>query len=214
MSVNSKMTALANSIRSKSGITGALGLDSMKSAVDGIETGIAPTGSIRITAEGNYDVTDKALAVVDFSAIRSDLAEAVTAKGMDTLPTSSFDTIATNICLIEGGTFNHTTFTLDEDADSSIDLTPFGVTLSATYVCVVLQDIANAGITETRTLVMQYSAPLLSGRHMVSTGKSNSIIPSGWANVYANGGVGNPTIAVPYGTSRPCAAGTYDLYWI
>lgn len=34
---------------------------------------------------------------------KTNLAEAVTAKGVDTLPTSSFDTIATNIGLITGG---------------------------------------------------------------------------------------------------------------
>lgn len=34
---------------------------------------------------------------------KTNLAEAVTAKGVDTLPTSSFDTIATNIGLISGG---------------------------------------------------------------------------------------------------------------
>lgn len=65
--------------------------------------GITPTGSVTLTEENTYDVTDKAQAIVDFSATRADLAEAVTAKGVDTLPTSSFDTIAANIGLIEGG---------------------------------------------------------------------------------------------------------------
>lgn len=65
--------------------------------------GITPSGSITLTEERSYDVTDKATAVVDFSATRANLAEAVTAKGVDTLPTSSFDTIATNIGLISGG---------------------------------------------------------------------------------------------------------------
>ena len=65
--------------------------------------GITPTGSVTLTEENTYDVTDKAQAIVDFSATRANLAEAVTAKGVDTLPTSSFDTIATNIGLISGG---------------------------------------------------------------------------------------------------------------
>lgn len=39
MSVKGKMTALADSIRSKSGISGALSLDAMKNAVDAIQTG-------------------------------------------------------------------------------------------------------------------------------------------------------------------------------
>lgn len=37
--VNEKMTALANSIRSKSGVTGQLSLDAMKDAVDSIQVG-------------------------------------------------------------------------------------------------------------------------------------------------------------------------------
>lgn len=65
--------------------------------------GITPSGSVTLTEEDTYDVTDKAQAIVDFSATRANLAEAVTAKGVDTLPTSSFDTIATNIGLISGG---------------------------------------------------------------------------------------------------------------
>lgn len=39
MSVNSKMTALANSIRAKSGVSGLLSIDGMKTAVDSIQTG-------------------------------------------------------------------------------------------------------------------------------------------------------------------------------
>ncbi len=104
MSLNDKLTALATSIRTKSGTSGMLSLDGMKTAVDSITTGgITPTGSITLTEEDTFNVTTKAQAVVDFSATRANLAEAVTAKGVDTLPTASFDTIATNIGLIEGG---------------------------------------------------------------------------------------------------------------
>lgn len=42
--VNEKMTALADSIRAKSGATGKLSLDGMKTAVDGIETGGGSSG--------------------------------------------------------------------------------------------------------------------------------------------------------------------------
>lgn len=34
---------------------------------------------------------------------KADIAEAITAKGVDTLPDSSFDTLAANIGLIDGG---------------------------------------------------------------------------------------------------------------
>lgn len=80
-------------------------LDSVLAKVNALpQAGITPTGSITLTEEKSYDVTEKATAVVDFSATRANLAEAVTAKGVDTLPTASFDTIATNIGLISGGT--------------------------------------------------------------------------------------------------------------
>ena len=39
MSLNEKLTALANSIRTKSGASGLLSLDAMKTAVDSIQTG-------------------------------------------------------------------------------------------------------------------------------------------------------------------------------
>ena len=49
MSVNSKMTALANAIRTKSGVTGLLGLDAMTSAVLSIEKKTETTKSITPT---------------------------------------------------------------------------------------------------------------------------------------------------------------------
>lgn len=49
MSVNSKMTALANAIRTKSGVTGLLGLDAMISAVLSIEKKTETTKSITPT---------------------------------------------------------------------------------------------------------------------------------------------------------------------
>lgn len=79
-------------------------LDSVLEKVNALpQAGITPTGSITLTEEKSYDVTEKATAVVDMSATRANLAEAVTAKGVDTSPTASFDTIAVNIGLIDGG---------------------------------------------------------------------------------------------------------------
>lgn len=79
-------------------------LDSVLAKVNALpQAGIAPSGSITLTEEKSYNVTEKATAVVDFSSTRANLAEAITAKGVDTLPASSFDTIATNIGLISGG---------------------------------------------------------------------------------------------------------------
>lgn len=83
--------------------TAPSGVDGYSPVTVNVPQGVFPSGSVTLTAEDTYDVTDKASAVVDFSATRANLAEAVTAKGVDTLPTASFDTIATNIGLITGG---------------------------------------------------------------------------------------------------------------
>lgn len=103
MALTDKLTAIANAIRAKTGKTTNMTLAEMPSEIASIQTGITPSGSITLTEEKSYDVTEKATAVVDFSATRAALAEAVTAKGVDTLPDSSFDTIANHIGLIEGG---------------------------------------------------------------------------------------------------------------
>ena len=96
-------TDIAEAIRGK-GVEGSFKPSEMAAAIEEIPSGgIIPSGSIILTEEKSYDVTEKAAAVVDMSATRAALAEAVTAKGVDTLPDSSFDTIANHIGLIEGG---------------------------------------------------------------------------------------------------------------
>lgn len=60
------MTEVAQSIRAKGGTTEQLAWpDGFKSAIESIETGITPTGSVAISENGTYDVTAKATAVVN-----------------------------------------------------------------------------------------------------------------------------------------------------
>lgn len=102
--LTSLFSDIANAIRAKKGTSADIVADNFPSEIASIPSGgITPSGSVTLTEEDTYDVTEKATAVVDMSATRANLAEAVTAKGVDTLPTASFDTIATNIGLIEGG---------------------------------------------------------------------------------------------------------------
>ena len=67
--LNQGLTAIANSVRTKGGTSSPLAFpDGIKQAIDNIETGIMPIGTVNITANGTYDVADKATAVVNVEA--------------------------------------------------------------------------------------------------------------------------------------------------
>lgn len=75
MSIASEITRLQNakasiktSIENKGVTVGNGTLDTYASKIDAIETGITPTGTINITENGTYDVTDKASANVNVNS--------------------------------------------------------------------------------------------------------------------------------------------------
>ena len=88
MSIASEITRLQNakasiktSIENKGVTVGDGTLDTYASKIDAIETGITPTGTINITENGTYDVSDKASANVNVDADVSDYFTDTISKG-------------------------------------------------------------------------------------------------------------------------------------
>ena len=65
----SSVQAIANAIRTKLGTDAAYKIGDMATAVSLIPTGITPTGSITLSTNGTYDVTNYASAIVDVNAM-------------------------------------------------------------------------------------------------------------------------------------------------
>lgn len=59
------LTDIGDAIREKVGVASTYKLDEMPDAIDGIESGITPTGTIQITTNGTHDVTEYADADVN-----------------------------------------------------------------------------------------------------------------------------------------------------
>ena len=64
----SNLVAVADAIRSKTGLTGAMTLDEMSRNIENISGGIVPSGNISITENGSYDVSQYASAEVNVAS--------------------------------------------------------------------------------------------------------------------------------------------------
>lgn len=65
MALIEKLGRIGDAIRGKTGKTAQLTLDQMPSEIEGIQTGITPSGTITISENGTYDVTEFATAEVN-----------------------------------------------------------------------------------------------------------------------------------------------------
>lgn len=65
MALIEKLGRIGDAIRGKTGKTGQLSLDQMPSEIEGIQTGITPSGTTTISENGTYDVTEFATAEVN-----------------------------------------------------------------------------------------------------------------------------------------------------
>ena len=80
---NTKMNALASAINTKAGTSGGKTIDELKTTVEGISTGITPTGNINITNTSQTDVTNYATAqVVDANLVAGNIKNGVSILGV------------------------------------------------------------------------------------------------------------------------------------
>lgn len=61
----SSVQAIANAIRTKLGTDAQFKIGDMATAVSSIPTGITPSGSLKISSPGTYDVTNFAQVIVE-----------------------------------------------------------------------------------------------------------------------------------------------------
>lgn len=71
------LTDIANAIRDKKGTSDTYKPSEMASAISNIETGIEPIGTLDITENGTYDVTEYATANVNIANDTSEIEEAI-----------------------------------------------------------------------------------------------------------------------------------------
>lgn len=186
-----KIDVLADSISIKSGIPTPMTLAEMKNAVDSISTGqgIVPTGTLDITANDTYDVTNYASAVVSVPSEEPNLQVKTnispTTSSQTVTADSGYDGLSfVQINAMPSGTKGTPTATKGTVSNHSISVTPSvtnttgyitGGTINGTAVTVAVSELVSGTLTidssGTKDVTNYASASVASGSVTASATK-------------------------------------------
>lgn len=114
--LTSLFSDIADSIRAKTGSQETIVADTFPDAIDAIPTGITPTGTINISSNGDFDVTNYASAAVDVQ-ISADIA---TESSCIVLPSTGNGVTLQTLSVTQNGTYSAPSGVAYDEVDVSV----------------------------------------------------------------------------------------------